>query len=170
MGYNVTMELQRVTHTLEPIFDENSRVLVLGSIPSPVSRAVGMYYGNKGNRFWRAIAAAFGESLPETDKEKRAFLLRNRVALWDVLESCDIAGASDASIKNPKVNDFSRITSQADIVEVFTTGKTAADYYKRFTGRDSVCLPSPSGANCAVSLEQLTQSYKRIALAVKEPK
>ena len=161
------MERERVTHTLPPIFDENSRVLVLGSMPSPVSRRVGMYYGNKGNRFWKAIAAAFGEAYPASDAEKHAFLKRNRIALWDVLKSCEIAGASDQSIKNAEPNDFARITAAADIRAVFTTGKIAAAYYKKFTGKDSVCLPSPSGANCAVPFSALVESYKRIASAVK---
>lgn len=160
--------MEKIRHTLEPIFDENSRVLVLGTMPSPVSRKVGMYYGNKGNRFWRAISAAFGEPFPQSDEEKRAFLLKNRVALWDVLESCDIEGASDASIQNARPNDFSRIFSRAHIAAVFTTGKTAAKFYKKFTGKDSVCLPSPSGANCAVGLSALVESYRRVAEAAGE--
>ncbi len=162
------MERERVTHTLPPIFDANSRVLILGSMPSPVSRAVGMYYGNKSNRFWKAISAAFGEDLPATHEEKIAFLKRNRIALWDVLESCAIQGASDGSIREAKGNDFSVITSVAQIRAVFTTGKTAAAYYKKFTGKESVCLPSPSGANCAVSLKTLIESYQKIAAAVKD--
>ncbi|PWM72803.1 MAG: DNA-deoxyinosine glycosylase [Bacillota bacterium] len=161
------MEREKVTHTLPPIFEENSRVLVLGSMPSPVSRKVGMYYGNKSNRFWKAISAAFGEAFPASHEEKIDFLKRSRVALWDVLESCEIVGASDGSIRSAKANDFSLITEKAGIAAVFTTGKTAAAYYKKFTGKESVCLPSPSGANCAVSLETLIKSYRQIADAAR---
>lgn len=158
--YNVNME--KVFHTLEPIFDENSKVLVLGSMPSPKSREAGMYYSHPQNRFWRVLAAVFEEQTPSTNEEKREFLLKHKIACWDVLASCDIQGASDSKIKNAVCNDFNVITQTANIVKVFTTGKVAAKYYKAFTGNDSACLPSTSPANCAVSFEELVDAYRAI--------
>lgn len=152
---------EKIYHTLSPIYSENSRVLILGSLPSPKSREVKMYYGNKSNRFWKTLFAVFGESAV-TNEEKAAFILRHRLALWDVIASCEIAGAADSSIRNAEPNDFGLIFRAADIRAVFTTGRTAAALYKKFTGRESFCLPSPSGANCAVSFSALVESYKKI--------
>lgn len=162
--YNIKMKgktYEKIHHILPPIYDENSRVLILGSLPSPKSREVMMYYGNKSNRFWKTLFAIFGESA-ETNEQKKEFLLRRHIALWDVIESCDIVGASDASIKNAVPNDFSLITSAADIRAVFTTGKTATGLYEKFTGKKSICLPSPSGANCAVPFSALVEQYRKI--------
>lgn len=102
---------ERVTHTIDPIFDERSRVLVLGTMPSPRSREVGFYYGHPQNRFWRVMERMYGledQSLVDNDG-RRAFLLASGIALWDVLASCEIAGASDASIVDPVPNDLARI-------------------------------------------------------------
>ena len=118
-----------IYHTIPPVFDANSRILILGTMPSPRSRAEGFFYGHPQNRFWRVLSAVLEEPLPVSVAEKKAMLLRRGIALWDVLASCEIAGASDSSIRNPVLNDFAPIFSNADIKAVFTTGKTAAKLY-----------------------------------------
>lgn len=117
------MENKIITHPLKPIFDENSAVLILGTMPSPKSRENNFYYGHPQNRFWRVLSAIFGEKLPENNKERTALLLKHRIALWDVLESCEIKGAEDSSIKNPIPNDLSLILESCNIKAIFTTGK-----------------------------------------------
>lgn len=152
------MERTKVYHTLQPVFDANSRVLILGSMPSPKSREVGFYYGHPQNRFWRVLAAVLGEPFPVGTDERRAMVLSHGIALWDVLASCEINGASDASIRDAQPNDYARILDVCDIRAVFTVGRTAHDYYAKFGG-DSIYLPSPSAANAAMSLEALTRRY-----------
>lgn len=154
--------MNSLTHTIEPVYNSRSRILILGSFPSPKSREVGFYYGHPQNRFWRVLSAVLCEHCPETVIEKREMLLRHRIALWDVLHSCEITGASDSTIKNPVPNDFIRIFDAADIRAVFTTGKTAGKLYERFSGRKSIVLPSPSPANCAVKFEELIEAYRSI--------
>jgi len=154
--------MNRLTHTIEPVFNENSRILILGSFPSPKSREAGFYYGHPQNRFWRVLSTVLSEPAPETVDEKRMMLLRHGIALWDVLYSCEITGAADSSIKNPVPNEFARILDRADIRAVFTTGKTAGKLYARFSGKKSIILPSPSPANCAVSMDKLIEAYSVI--------
>mgnify|MGYP004505013503 FL=1 len=154
--------MEKVFHTLNPVFDKNSRVLILGSFPSPASREIGFYYGHKQNRFWRVLSEILGEPVPPSAEDKTKLLLKRKIALWDVIYSCEINGASDVSIKNAVPNDFSVITSAANIKQVFTTGKTAAALYRRFTGQDAFALPSPSPANCAASLDTLVAAYRAI--------
>ncbi len=153
-------------HPIPPLFDKDSRILILGSFPSVKSREARFFYGHPQNRFWKVAAAVFGEAVPVTVEEKKAFLLRNRVAVWDVIRSCDIEGSSDASIKNAVPNDLGVILEQADIRRIFVNGKTAFRYYQKYTremtGRDAVCLPSTSPANAAWSLERLTQAWSVI--------
>lgn len=157
---------ETVFHTLPPVYDSHSRVLILGSIPSPKSRETGFYYGHPQNRFWAALSGVLKEPLPRDIPEKRALLLRRGIALWDVLARCEIAGASDASIRHPVANDFTLLFQQAPIAAVFTTGSTAHRLYQKLcapaTGRDSLLLPSPSPANCRVSLTQLVEAYRAI--------
>lgn len=159
------MNSERVSHEFPPVFSERSRVLILGTIPSPRSRAEGFYYMHPRNRFWKMLCAALGEPLPEDAKGRRALCLRRGVALWDVLESCEISGASDSSIKNAVPNDLSRIFRAADIRMVFTTGKKAQALYERFCGSfpPAVCLPSTSPANQTVSEEEMLARYREIA-------
>ena len=157
-----------VEHELPPVYDERSRVLVLGSFPSPKSRETGFYYGHPQNRFWKVLSAVFGEKTPESIDEKKAFLRAHKIALWDVIASCEIKGAGDSTIKNALPNDFSVIFSAAKIKAVFTTGQTAAKLYKKFTGNDSVVLPSPSPANCALPVSDLTREYEKIKRVLTE--
>jgi hypoxanthine-DNA glycosylase len=132
-------------------------------MPSPVSRKNNFYYGHPQNRFWVCLAAVFSEDVPHTIPEKTALMLRHRIALWDVLAECGIKGASDASIKNPVVNDFSKILYESHITKIYTNGKTAFNLYAKLclskTGIDAIALPSTSAANARCSLEDLIQSY-----------
>lgn len=158
--------MEHIIHSIEPVFDTESRVLILGTMPSPKSREVQFYYGHPQNRFWRVLAAVLGEELPQSVPEKKAMLLRHRIALWDVLAECEITGASDSSIRNPVANDLSVILDHAPVQAVFTTGATAWKLYTRLqkphTGIEAVRLPSTSPANCAVKMEALTEAYKAI--------
>lgn len=160
-------QTERVLHTLEPWFDDRSRVLILGTLPSPKSREYGCYYGHPQNRFWPTLAAVFGEDVPQTVPQRRSFAARHHLALWDVLESCDIHGAEDASIRKPLPNDISRILENAPIVAVFTTGIKASALYEKLilplTGVPSIALPSTSPANRRwYTQEALISHYSRI--------
>lgn len=160
-------QAQLVVHPLEPLFDERSRVLVLGSLPSPKSREHGFYYANPHNRFWPVMAQVLGEDLPEPNEERARLLLRHGVALWDVIARCEIAGASDASIRNPVPNDLTRVLAVAPVRKIFATGATAAQLYRRLIepalGRPIVQLPSTSPANARWRTPQLVEAYRAIA-------
>ncbi len=160
------METERISHAFSPVFSSESRVLVLGTMPSPKSRELGFYYSHPRNRFWPVMAEIFSEEVPKTPEEKRNFCLRNKIALWDVLAECDIAGASDSSIKNAVPNDFSEIFETADIKAVFCTGTTAGKLYKKFiepkNGIAAKVLPSTSPANAKIGFEELCEEYRKI--------
>lgn len=156
-------------HTIDPFFDENSRVLILGSFPSVKSRESGFFYGHPQNRFWKVLAAVFSEeAVPISICEKKSFLLRHGIALFDVIASCDIDGSSDTSIRNVVPNDITQITSMCDIKSIFVNGKTAERLYKKHifsqTGRMAQYLPSTSPANAAMSLEKLIDAWNIILL------
>ena len=157
---------ETVVHTFQPVYDENSRVLMLGTMPSPKSREQGFYYGHPRNRFWPVLADILGEPAPGTIEEKKSLALRRRIAVWDVLAGCDICGADDSSIKNPVPNDINVILSRADIRAVFTTGTKADELYERYcfsqTEIASIRLPSTSPANCRTSYEELRAAYSQI--------
>ena len=152
-----------IVHPIPPLYDENSKILILGSFPSVKSREQGFFYGHPQNRFWKVTSAVFCEDTPRTIEEKKAFLLRNRIALWDVIGSCDIEGSSDSSIRNVSANDLSVILEHADIRQIYVNGQTAYKYYRKYsekvTGRSAICLPSTSPANAAWSLERLTAAW-----------
>lgn len=141
-----------VEHTLEAIFNDNSKILILGTMPSPKSRQNNFYYGNPQNRFWRVMSDILNEPLPQNNKQRKELMLSHGIALWDVLKSCNIDGADDSTIKNPVPNDLDFVISQTKIKTVFTTGKKAYSLYNRFcrksTGIEAVSLPSTSPANC----------------------
>ncbi|WP_044916074.1 DNA-deoxyinosine glycosylase [Oribacterium sp. FC2011] len=151
-------------HPIPPLYDENSKVLILGSFPSVKSREAQFFYGHPQNRFWKVMAAVFHERVPDTVSEKRDFLLRNHVALWDVIHSCEIVGSSDSSIKNVMPNDLSIILDAAHIERVFVNGKTAEKYYKKYIektlGIKAFCLPSTSPANASWSIDRLINAWK----------
>jgi hypoxanthine-DNA glycosylase len=157
---------KKITHTLPPIVDADCRTLILGTMPSPLSRACGIYYGNPRNRFWPVLAALFGVPLPETNEQRRSLVLKNHIALWDVLACCDIAGAADSSIKNPVPNDIAGLLHGTQMNRIFTTGSTAHRLYTRLcqphTGLEAHPLPSTSPANQRFSLQQLVELYRVI--------
>ena len=157
------MERRREIHPIAPLFDANSRVLILGSFPSVKSREAMFFYGHPQNRFWRVLADIFGETPPQTIAEKESLALRHGVALWDVIAQCEIAGSSDASITNIVPNDLSVILSAADIHAVFCNGNTSYFYYHKYcrakTGRDAVALPSTSPANARWTREKLAEAW-----------
>lgn len=155
-----------IYHPFPPLYDENSKILVLGSFPSVKSRERMFFYGHPQNRFWKVVAALHGCDTPTTVAEKSRFLHDNGIALWDVIASCEIVGSSDSSIKNVTPNDLSSILNAADIRRIFVNGKTAEKYYNKYTkpiiGRDAVCLPSTSPANAAWTYEKLIEAWKVI--------
>lgn len=160
-----------VTHSFEPVYDSRSRVLILGTIPSPASRENGFYYSHPRNRFWPVIAALFDEPVPATAEEKRALCLRHRIALWDVLSRCMIDGAADSSIRRPEVNDIASLLAGSSISAVFTTGATASALYRRHFSSLKVRhihLPSTSPANARTDLEALIAAYGPIRQLTKE--
>ena len=155
-----------IIHPISPVFDKDARILILGSFPSVKSREEGFFYGHPQNRFWKVLAIIFDEEIPGSIAEKKAFLLRNHIALWDVIGSCDITGSSDSSIRNVTPNDLHVIIDKADIRSIYVNGKTALRYYQKYTEpeilRPVVCLPSTSPANAAWNLERLVDVWKCI--------
>ncbi|MDO5398741.1 MAG: DNA-deoxyinosine glycosylase [bacterium] len=158
-----------VKHPFPPLYDENSRILILGSFPSVKSREQRFFYGHPQNRFWRVTSAVFGCPVPQTIEEKSAFLHENHIALWDVVASCEITGSSDSSIKDVIPNDLRPILDAADIKSIFVNGRAAEKYYIKYQeqilGRKAVYLPSTSPANAAMSQERLIEKW-RIAAEV----
>jgi len=155
-----------VIHPIAPIYDKHSTILILGSFPSVKSREEGFFYGHKQNRFWKVVSRVFEEEEPKTIEEKKALLLRNHIAVWDVIAGCDIEGSSDSTIKNVRPNDLSTILDNAQIKAIYVNGKTAEKYYKKYIeksiNRKAVCLPSTSPANAAWSIEKLLDTWRCI--------
>ena len=160
------MNLQTVVHTIPPLYDCHSRVLLLGSIPSPKSREIGFFYGHPQNRFWRVLAAVLGEEVPQTIEDKRAMCLKHHVALWDTIARCDIVGASDTSIRNAEPNDIGKLVRESEITRIFATGGKSAELYRKLIEPTlhipTTQLPSTSPANAAWSLERLIEAYRVI--------
>ena len=157
------MDFQQIQHPIPPLYDANAEILILGSFPSVKSREAGFFYGHPQNRFWRVTAAVFADSVPQTTEEKRSFLLRHHIAVWDVIASCEIIGSSDSSIRNVVPNDLSVILNAADIRRIFVNGGTAEKYYQKYqlprTGIPATRLPSTSPANAAWSIERLCAAW-----------
>lgn len=157
---------RRQVHPIPPLFSERSEILILGSFPSVMSRNAAFFYAHPQNRFWKTVAAVFASGVPETLEQKKELILQNRLALWDVIASCEITGSSDSSITHVVPADLSVIFAGAPIRRVFVNGKTAARVYRRYqlprTGMEAVCLPSTSPANAAWSQAQLTQAWMRL--------
>ncbi len=153
-------------HTIEPVWNENSKVLILGSFPSVKSREEGFFYGHKQNRFWKVTASVCDCSVPESVEDKKKMLLSNGIAVWDVIHSCDIVGSSDSSIKNVVPNDIGIIIENSKVERIFTNGKKADELYKKYieqsVGINAVCLPSTSPANAAWTFEKLCAVWKQI--------
>ena len=161
-----------IVHPIPPYFDGDSKILILGSFPSVKSREMGFFYGHPQNRFWRVLAEIFSEPIPKTVDEKRELLRQNKIALWDVIASCDIEGSADSSIRNAVPNDLSVILSEADIKRIFVNGKTAEKYYKKYQEpqikRPAMLLPSSSPANAAVGFSELVTAWRGALLCEGE--
>ena len=157
-----------IQHPIEPVYNEQSKILILGSFPSVKSREEGFFYGHPQNRFWRVVSTVCKTDTPVTVEEKKRFLLDNHIAVWDVIQSCDIVGSSDSSIKNVVANDLCVILDNAPIEQIFVNGKTAEQYYKKYIekeiGRKAICLPSTSPANAAWNVERLAEQWRQILL------
>lgn len=161
--------MERLSHPIPPLFDARSRVLILGSFPSSASRAGCFYYHHPQNRFWRVMAAVLGEPLPGSVEEKRAMLLRRRVALWDAIAECEIEGSADSSVRGARPNDLSVILDAAPIQRVFCNGALAWKLYEAhcrpLTGLPAEKLPSTSPANASWSLERLCEAWRTVGEA-----
>lgn len=154
-----------ISHTFPSVFDQYSRILILGSFPSVKSRQEGFYYGNPQNRFWRLMQELLNDHSPLNDiSSKRAFLLKYHIALWDVIKSCDIEGSADASIRNVEVNDIPFLLNETNISLIVCNGKKAYGLYLRYIGKDDrlIYLPSTSPANAASNMESLIKQWSVI--------
>lgn len=164
-----------VEHTLEPIYDENSKVLILGSIPSVKSREIGFYYSHPQNRFWSTLEKVYNEQIGRSKEERTAFLIKHHIALFDVIKSCEISSSSDSSIKNPIPNDFSEILKNSKIKTIFTTGQKAYKLYNKYcyenTKIEAIPLPSTSPANCPKGIEEkLEIAYRQVKEVIEKSK
>ena len=155
-----------LNHTFEPVFDRNSRVLILGTFPSVKSREQGFYYGHPRNRFWKILAGLLEEPVPVTIEEKKFFLLQHGIAVWDVVSACDITGSSDSSIKNVVPADLTMVLNHAPVKRIFANGGKAYSLYEKYsfpvTGREAIRLPSSSPANAGWQLEKLMEAWKPV--------
>lgn len=159
-------ESAQQVHTIKAFIPKDARILMLGSFPSPKSRETGFFYGHPQNRFWKVLAAVFNVPVPETIEEKKAMLQMHHIALWDVLASCRIEGASDSSIKNAVPNNIADAVKGTDIRAVFTTGQKAGALYKRYcmekTNLPLFVLPSTSPANRTITENDIIKAYRQI--------
>ena len=157
---------QRVEHPFPPLFNSESKTLILGSFPSVKSREAMFFYGHPQNRFWKLIALLCGEDVPVTTEEKSALILNNRLALWDSVQSCTVTGSSDSSVRDVVPNDLSVIFENSRVSRVFCNGALSYKMYTKYilpqTGVAAVKLPSTSPANAAYSLERLAEEWKVI--------
>ncbi len=158
------MIMKKVIHNISPVYDNNSKILILGSFPSVKSREAQFFYGHPRNRFWQVLSEILCEETPISVKDKKAFLLNNHIAVWDVIASCDIEGSSDSSIKNVKANDISLILGSAEIKAVFCNGATSFKFYQKYlekgVDREAIKLPSTSPANAAFNMDKLINEWK----------
>ena len=157
--------MERINHNIEPLYDRNSRLLILGSFPSVKSREMRFFYGHPQNRFWRMLAAVYAEDAPESIAEKTSLLLRHHLALWDVIANCEIDGSADASVREAVPVDITRITDRAHITRVLCNGKLAGTLYARhlqpIMGIPALVLPSTSPANAIWTLPKLTDAWRK---------
>ena len=157
-------------HNIPPVYDKNSKVLILGSFPSVKSREAQFFYGHPQNRFWKVLSAVLGCECPVTTEEKKAMLLSHNIAVWDVIGSCEITGSSDASIRSVVPNDIAALVAKTSVTAIFANGATSYNMYKRYcrdaVGMEAVRLPSTSPANASYSLERLTAEWSSQLLSV----
>lgn len=153
-------------HPFEPVYNSNSKILILGTFPSVKSREESFYYAHPQNRFWKVLSSLTKHSLPKTVEEKMTLLLSKGIALWDILQSCEIDASKDSSIKNPVVNDLSIILSSSNIKAIFTNGKKAEQIYRTLSYPNALIeshvLPSTSSANAYYTFEKLIKAWDKI--------
>lgn len=158
--------MENVKHEIPPIYDKNSKILVLGSFPSVKSRESQFFYHHPQNRFWKVLSSVIGVDTPTSIEEKKKFLLDNNIALWDVIDSCDIEGSSDSSIKNVVANDLDKIIENCNIKQIFCNGGKSYELYRKYCEKDTnlkaIKLPSTSPANARFSLEKLIAEWNII--------
>ncbi len=158
--------MNKVCNPFEPFYNSDSEILILGTMPSVKSREVGFYYMHPKNRFWKILSIIYNEDIGESIEAKKYFLKKHKIALWDVLSSCEIKGSDDSSIKNIKVNDIKSILDKSNIKRIFTTGKKANQLYEKYIEPKikikAICLYSPSPANCKYSIEEIVENYQVI--------
>ena len=158
--------MENVKHEIPPIFDKNSKILVLGSFPSVKSRESQFFYHHPQNSFWKVLSSVIGVDTPTSIEEKKKFLLDNNIALWDVIDSCDIEGSSDSSIKNVVANDLDKIIENCNIKQIFCNGGKSYELYRKYCEKDTnlkaIKLPSTSPANARFSLEKLIAEWNII--------
>ena len=161
----------RQNHTIGNLYNENSKILILGSFPSVKSREQGFFYGHPQNRFWKVLSTVLNQPLPTSIDEKKEFILNNKIALWDVIASCEIKGSSDSSIKNVVPNNINEILNNSKVKTIFTNGKLAFNLYNKYifekTNIAAISLPSTSPANAAFSLDRLCEEWKIISKHLK---
>lgn len=157
---------QTIVHPLQPLYKEDSKILILGSFPSVKTREYGFFYGHPQNRFWQLMEKIFNENLSTEIDERRSFLIGHKIAVYDSIFQCDIIGSSDSSIKNVIPSDLSIVFKNANIKQVFCNGGTSYKYYKKYhakkTGIDGIQLPSTSPANARYSLDDLIREWRLI--------
>lgn len=155
-----------ISHPIPPVYDQNSKVLILGSFPSVKSRESAFFYGHAQNRFWKVLSIILNEPHPKTNEEKKKLLLKHKIALWDVIASCEVTGSADSSIQNALPNDLSPILKCCPDIVIFTNGTTAHRYYRRYMEntihKAAICLPSTSAANAACTLPKLLETWQII--------
>lgn len=162
---------QTIVHPLEPVFDKNSKILILGSFPSVKTRAYGFFYGNPNNRFWPLMEQLFNENISTAIEERRDFLIRHHIALYDSIYQCDIVGSDDSSIKNVIPSELSSIFDIANIRQVFCNGAASCEYYKKYhsklSGIPGTKLPSTSPANAKFRIADLLVEWEKIIETLK---
>ena len=158
--------MTKVYHTFPVYYNEDSEILILGSMPSVKSRELGFYYMHPQNRFWLVLSKVFNEEISDSIEDKKAFLRNHKIALWDVIASCEIDGSSDSSIKNVKVNDIKWLLKRTKIKKIYTTGRKSYELYNKYcfdkTKIHAICLYSTSPTNCRIKLEELVENYQVI--------
>ena len=155
-----------LSHTFDPIYDINSKILILGTFPSVKSRETNFYYGNPQNRFWKVISFLTNSDLPNTIEEKRELLIKNKIAIWDVVKECEIIGSDDKSIRNIVLVDLSEIINTVNLTNIYANGNKAKELYNKFlkhkTNKEIITLPSTSPANARYSFDALIEKWKEI--------
>lgn len=158
--------MKKINNPFEPFYNYESEILILGTMPSVKSRECGFYYMHPQNRFWKILSIIYNEEIGNSIESKKSFLLKHKIALWDVLASCEIKGSDDSSIKKVQVNDIKSLLDKTNIIKIFTTGKKANDLYQKYvepiTKIKTTCLYSPSPANCKYTLKEIVENYQVI--------